>query len=117
MAVEHEFENCPVTTTLEILGGRWKPLILYHLYDKPARFNALRRTLPNITQRMLTLSLRELEADGLILRQVFEVVPPHVEYSLSPLGETLKPVLVAMSEWGQFYRDQQRDTQDMAAAE
>ncbi|MCW2310006.1 winged helix-turn-helix transcriptional regulator [Rhodobium gokarnense] len=98
--------NCPVTTTLEILGGRWKPIILYCLQDGPVRFNALKRMIPGITQRMLTLSLRELESDGLILRHVREVVPPHVDYAMSPLGESLKPVLHAMSEWGAYYRTQ-----------
>ena len=92
--------SCPVTRTLRVLSGRWKPLILYNLYGGPRRFNELRRRIPAITQRMLTQHLRELETDGVITRQVFAVVPPHVEYSFTPLGLTLKPILEAMAHWG-----------------
>lgn len=92
--------HCPVETTIQVIGGRWKALILFHLGQGPARFNALRRLIPGVTQRMLTAHLRELEADGVITRKVFEVVPPHVEYALSPLGETLLPLLDAMALWG-----------------
>lgn len=91
---------CPVTTTLGVLGGKWKALIVFHLREGPARFNVLRRLIPEVTQRMLTSTLRELEADGLVSRTVHAVVPPHVEYALTPLGLTLTPVLDAMADWG-----------------
>lgn len=92
--------SCPVERTLRVLSGRWKPVILYNLRGGPQRFNALRRRIPEITQRMLTQHLRELEADGILDRRVREVVPPHVEYSLTPLGLTLTPILEAMAAWG-----------------
>ena len=100
----HSF--CPVNTTLSVIGGKWKVLILYHLIEQTQRFNELRRLLPEITQRMLTLQLRELEQDGLIHREVYPVVPPKVEYSLTEFGRTLLPVINAMHEWGQSYNQQ-----------
>lgn len=93
--------HCPVETTLSVIGGRWKALILFHLSGGPRRFNALRRLIPDVTQRMLTAHLRELEQDGVVRREVFAVVPPRVEYSLTPLGDTLQPILSAMAEWGE----------------
>ena len=93
-------EYCPVETTLRVVGGKWKAMILYHLQQGPARFNVLRRLIPGVTQRMLTQHLRELEADGVVTRTVLQVVPPHVEYGISPLGETLGPILDAMAQWG-----------------
>ena len=92
--------TCAVETTLKIIGGRWKVLILRELLVGTQRFNQLHRSLPGITQKMLTQQLRELEEDGIILRQVYPQVPPKVEYSLTPLGESLDPVLQAMHEWG-----------------
>lgn len=92
--------RCPVETTLGVIGGRWKPLILYHLRGGPRRFNELRRLMPKVTQRMLTQHLRELESDGIVTRVVHAQVPPHVEYSFSGKGRTLWPVLDAMAEWG-----------------
>ena len=94
---------CPVNTTLSVIGGKWKVLILYHLAEQTQRFNELRRLLPEITQRMLTLQLRELEEDGLIHREVYPVVPPKVEYSLTDFGRTLLPVIGAMHQWGVEY--------------
>lgn len=102
-------EDCPVEATLRVIGGRWKELIIYHLRGGPRRFNDLRRMIPGITQRMLTQHLRELQADGILDRRVFEVVPPHVEYSISVTGNTLLPILDAMAAWGQ-------DRQSEAAA-
>lgn len=93
--------HCPVESTLAVIGGRWKPLILYHLRGQPRRFNELRRLMPKVTQRMLTQHLRELEADGVIIREVREQVPPHVEYSFSAKGRSLLPILDAMAEWGE----------------
>ena len=95
-----DLTHCPVAATLQVIGGKWTPLILFHLKDAPCRFNALRRAIPDITQRMLTLELRGLEADGVVHRKVFETVPPHVEYSLTPRGQTLAPIIEAMEEWG-----------------
>jgi len=91
---------CPVDTTLAVIGGKWKPLILYHVRSGAKRFNELRRLVPGVTQRMLTAHLRELERDGILLRTIFPVVPPRVEYSLTGRGKSLIPLLVAMAEWG-----------------
>ena len=92
-----------VTTTLAIIGGKWKILILYHLCTGTQRFNELRRLLPDITQRMLTLQLRELEDDGIVHREVYPQVPPKVEYSLTAFGKTLIPVIEVMDAWGKQY--------------
>ncbi|PEM34444.1 winged helix-turn-helix transcriptional regulator [Bacillus wiedmannii] len=90
---------CPVEAMVEVIGGKWKGVILYHLLDGTKRFNELKRLKPNITQRMLTLQLRELEADGIIHREVYREVPPKVEYSLTELGESLRPMILLMMEW------------------
>lgn len=92
--------GCAVERTLSLIDGKWKGVILFHLAEGTLRFNALRRLLPSITQRMLTNQLRELEADGLVTRTVFAQVPPRVDYSLTPFGESLKPVLRALKAWG-----------------
>jgi DNA-binding HxlR family transcriptional regulator len=99
--VKSDRPTCPVERTLDILGGRWKVLILRELFVEVKRFNQLHRALHGITQKMLTQQLREMEADGLIHREVYPQVPPKVEYSLTPLGESLKPVLDAMHDWGE----------------
>ncbi len=96
-------DHCPVETTLAVIGGRWKALILYHLRDGSRRFNELRRLIPAVTQRMLTAHLRELEAHQIISRTVHAVVPPRVDYALTPLGESLLPILTAMAVWGSDY--------------
>ncbi len=93
-------DDCPVQVTLDVLGGRWKPLVLYHLRAGTIRFNELRRRMPGVTQRMLAQTLRELERDGLVRREVFAQVPPRVEYTATPLGESLRPILDAMAAWG-----------------
>jgi DNA-binding HxlR family transcriptional regulator len=92
--------ECPVTFTLEKMGGRWKPLILYQLQQGVLRYGQLKKSIPGITEKMLVQHLRELEADGLIVRDVKPVVPPHVEYSLTQTGKTLTPILNAMAQWG-----------------
>jgi DNA-binding HxlR family transcriptional regulator len=92
---------CPVTATVEVIGGRWKPTILFHLKDQPRRFNELRRLVPGITQRMLTLQLRALEQDGIVARTVHQTIPPHVEYAFTRKGWTLGPILDAMEVWGE----------------
>lgn len=98
-------DKCPVEYTLEIIGGKWKGVLLYHLIDGKKRFNELRRICPAITQRMLTLQLRELEQDGIVHRQVYQQVPPKVEYSLTPLGRTLEPIILKIREWGIVYKE------------
>jgi DNA-binding HxlR family transcriptional regulator len=96
--------RCSVAVTAEFVGGKWKSVILFYLLDGTLRFSELRRKIPGITQRMLTLQLRELEADGIVSRTVHPVVPPCVEYRLTPFGLTLEPVLRHMAEWGKRYR-------------
>lgn len=93
-------EGCPVEAALELIGGKWKGLALYHLMDGPVRFNELKRQLSDVTQRMLTKQLREMEADGLVLRTVYPMVPPKVEYSLTPKGESLRDIIMALRAWG-----------------
>ncbi|MBS7576090.1 MULTISPECIES: helix-turn-helix domain-containing protein [unclassified Enterococcus] len=93
--------NLAIEFTLKIIGGKWKPIILCHLGKSSLRTNELRKKIPNITQKMLTQQLRELEADHIIIRTVHEQVPPKVVYSLSEKGKSLKPILVSMSEWGE----------------
>jgi Predicted transcriptional regulators len=97
--------GCPVTVTVDVIGGKWKGVILYHLTDGPKRFNELRRLFPRITQRMLTLQLRELEKDGVIHREIYKEIPPRVEYSLTAFGETLMPLIVLMRDWGEKYEE------------
>ena len=96
-------DNCPVEATLDLIGGKYKALILWHLADKKLRFSELRKVVTNATPKMLTQQLRELEAQELIHREVFPVVPPKVEYSLTELGRSLMPILVAMRDWGSSY--------------
>lgn len=91
---------CPAEYTLTVIGGRWKVLILYRLFQGVQRFSELRRAMPKVTQKMLTQQLRELERDGVVSRTVYPQVPPKVEYRLTPLGATLKPVVAAMCRWG-----------------
>ena len=104
----HAEYGCPIETTLEVLGGKWKGMVLHRLIFGTLRFNELRRLLPHVTQRMLTRQLRELERDGVIRRRVFAEVPPRVEYSLSEFGLSLKPILLMMGDWGAEYQDQVR---------
>lgn len=98
---------CTVELTLQVIGGKWKPIILYHLgeVEAPLRFSELKRTMPNITQKMLTQQLRELEADGVVYREIFPQVPPRVEYSLTKMGHSVLPVLNTMQEWGKTYEN------------
>ena len=94
-----------VATTVQLIGNKWKLLILRNLLSRPWRFNELRKSLDGISQKVLTESLRSMESDGLIIRTVYAEVPPRVEYSLSALGETLRPILDAMQAWGQEYKE------------
>jgi DNA-binding HxlR family transcriptional regulator len=96
--------GCPIEVTLDVIGGKWKGMVLHRLLQGAARFNELRRVIPKTTQRMLTLQLRELERDGVILRTVYPEVPPRVEYSLTDFGRTLAPILDMMEKWGEQYQ-------------
>jgi DNA-binding HxlR family transcriptional regulator len=95
--------RCTIETTVGLIGGRWKAVVIFHLLDGTRRFGELRRLLPNATARMLTLQLRELEADGLVRRKVFAEVPPRVEYTLTDEGLSLGPLVTAMGAWGKAY--------------
>jgi len=95
--------GCPVEITLHLISGRWKVLIIHQLLEGSKRFNQLQRELRGITQRTLTKQLREMEAHELLIRKDYNEIPPRVEYSLSPLGMSLKNILMAMSEWGESY--------------
>lgn len=97
--------SCPVFTTLRVIGGKWKPLILWQLRGEPVRFGALKKRIGGITQKMLTRELRELEADHLVKRTVYPVVPPKVEYSITAYGKTLDPVLRSMEQWGKKHEE------------
>ena len=99
--------NCPVSATLSLIGGKYKSLILWHLTDQTLRFGQIHKLINQATPKMLTQQLRELEEDGLITRTVYAVVPPKVEYQLSPLGKSLKPILTSMYKWGEDYLQQQ----------
>lgn len=92
--------NCPVEVTLDIMGGKWKVLVLWHLRKRVRRFSELKRLIPNITQKMLTQQLRDLEQEGIVSRKVYPEVPPRVEYGLTDYGLTLNPLLTQMCEWG-----------------
>ena len=94
--------DCPVEATLDVIGGKWKVVILYHLtHDGTHRFAVLRRKIPGVSERMLTQQLRELEDDGIVHREVYPEVPPKVEYSLTEYGKSLRPITEVMCEWGQ----------------
>lgn len=102
--LNNKFYTCTFEITMDLIGGKWKPLILWHLGTKGTiRFNALRKIMPNITQKMLTQQLRELEADLLVNRTIYAQVPPKVEYALSETGVSLMPILSQMCNWGQNY--------------
>ena len=92
--------TCPAEITLRVIGGKWKPVILWHLKDGVKRFSELKRAIPGVTQRMLSQQLRELERDGVVLRKLYAQVPPKVEYTLTEFGRTLQPILRMMCKWG-----------------
>ncbi len=105
--------GCSVEATLAVIGGRWKPVLLFHLLDGPKRFGELRRLTPNATERMITLQLRELEADGVLSRHVYQEVPPRVEYRLTDFGRSLEKLLVDMRDWGESFK-QRRESEETA---
>lgn len=103
--------TCPVELTLNVMGGKWKVLLLWNMRESVKRYGELKRLIPGITHKMLTQQLRELEEDGIINRRVYEIVPPRVEYSLTERGEQLKPVLGLMAQWGiQFLQTGEENT-------
>ena len=104
MLTKEELPECPVATTAQLIGSKWKLLILRNLLQRPWRFNELKRSLDGISQKVLTDSLRSMEEDGLITRTVYPEVPPHVEYALSETGESMRPILMAMQSWGTNYK-------------
>lgn len=106
MRKKEDLPLCPVATTVQLIGSKWKLLILRNLLVRPWRFNELQRNLEGISQKVLTDSLRQLEADGIVLRTAYAEVPPRVEYSLTPLGESLRQLLDVMQQWGENYKQQ-----------
>ena len=102
--MERELPACPVETTLLMISDKWKVLILRDLLNGTMRFSELRRSVGNISQKVLTANLRQMERDGLVHREVYPEVPPRVEYSLTETGRTLKPVIEAMKDWGNWYK-------------
>lgn len=101
--IMNQSQYCPVESTIELIGGKYKALILWHLSDQTLRFSELRKAIAGATAKMLTQQLRELEAQKLIHREVYPIIPPKVEYSLTELGRSLLPILVAMRDWGVTY--------------
>lgn len=106
MKTKEELPDCPVATTVQLIGNKWKLLIIRNLLVRPWRFNELHKNLEGISQKVLTDSLRQMEADGIITRTVYPEVPPRVEYALSPLGESMRPILDSMQAWGEAYKSQ-----------
>ncbi|GIP22170.1 helix-turn-helix domain-containing protein [Paenibacillus sp. J22TS3] len=115
--VNPDMQACPVETTLDVIGGKWKGILLYQLLEGTKRFNEFRRLNPGITQFMLTLQLRELERDGIIHREVFKEVPPRVEYSLTDFGRTLEPVITSMKAWGESYKERLNENRTVQGEE
>lgn len=105
MLTKDELPDCPVATTVQLIGNKWKLLILRNvIYNGTQRFSDFMKSIPGISKKVLTDNLRCLESDGLLIRKVYAEVPPRVEYSLSPLGESLKPILDALRDWGNEYK-------------
>lgn len=104
MLTKEELPPCPVATTLMLIGNKWKIFIIQQLMNKPFRFSELRRAIPGISEKVLTDNLRALEKDGLVTRTVFPEIPPHTEYALSELGETMRPIIDSMATWGTGYQ-------------
>lgn len=105
MKTKDELPECPVATTVSLIGSKWKLLIMRNLLARPWRFNELKKDLYGISQKVLTDSLRSMEEDGIVTRTVYPEVPPRVEYALSELGESMRPILDAMLKWGQEYKN------------
>lgn len=105
MLTKEEMPDCPVAATVALIGSKWKLLILRNLMARPWRFNELKKDLAGISQKVLTDSLRGLESDGIITRTVYPEVPPRVEYALSELGESMRPIIHSMEAWGTYYQE------------
>lgn len=105
MKTKEELPECPVATTVQLIGSKWKLLILRNLLARPWRFNELRKSLDGISQKVLTDSLRSMEEDGIITRTVYPEVPPRVEYALSELGESMRPIIASMEVFGNNYKE------------
>ncbi|NTW72110.1 MAG: helix-turn-helix transcriptional regulator [Eubacteriaceae bacterium] len=105
MISKKDLPACPVATTVQLIGSKWKLLILRNLLARAWRFNELQKSLEGISQKILTDSLRSMETDGIIIRTVYPEVPPRVEYSLSELGESMRPILASMELWGTAYKE------------
>lgn len=105
MLTKEEMPACPVATTVQMIGSKWKLLIMRNLLARPWRFNELKKDLSGISQKVLTDSLRSMEEDGIVIRTVYPEVPPRVEYSLSELGESMRPIMNAMEQWGKDYKN------------
>ena len=108
MLTKDEMPACPVATTVQIIGSKWKLLIMRNLMARPWRFNELKKDLAGVSQKVLTDSLRSMEADGIVTRTVYPEVPPRVEYALSDLGESMRPIIQSMEIWGQAYQAQRQ---------
>lgn len=108
MLTKEELPACPVATTVGLIGSKWKLLIMRNLLQRPYRFNELQKSLEGISQKVLTDSLRSMEADGIITRTVYPEVPPRVEYALSELGDTMRPIIKSMEVWGTEYKNRQK---------
>ena len=106
MLTKEELPECPVATTVQLIGSKWKLLILRNLLQRLWRFNELKKSLEGISQKVLTDSLRSMEADGLITRTIYPEVPPRVEYALSDLGQSMRPIIKVMEDWGINYKNQ-----------
>ena len=104
MLKKAELPECPVAITVQLIGSKWKILIIRNLMQRPWRFNELKRDLTDISQKVLTVSLRSMELDGIVKRKIYPEVPPHVEYSLSDLGKSMEPIIEAMAQWGINYK-------------
>ena len=111
MKTKEELPECPVATTVQLIGSKWKLLILRNLLVRPWRFNELRKGLDGISQKVLTDSLRSMEEDGIITRTFYPEVPPRVEYALSELGESMRPIIKAMETWGLGYQQRVRESE------
>ena len=111
MLTKSELPDCPVATTLQLIGNKWKMLILRNLMSRPWRFNEMLRSIPGISRKVLTDNLRALELDGIIIRTAYPEMPPRVEYALSDLGETMRPIIKALEVWGTGYQKRVRESE------
>ena len=112
MLTKEELPACPVATTVGLIGNKWKLLIIRNLLVGPQRFNELRRGIPGISQKVLTQNLRSMENDGILVRTVYPEVPVRVEYALSDLGNSMRPIIAAMEQWGMVYQELVRSAAD-----